>query len=102
MKNIILTIVKARNAVKSVDLALAVIDVTMPKMFEIEEYHQAMTELLKEGEITELEYLEPDHGFMMKRALYFAKGVVIVTKGLNEPRASDVEVKLARESERDV
>jgi|SRR5712671_6178615 len=83
MKDVILTIVKARVAVKAVDLALAVIERTSPVLFEHAEYHSAVTELVTEGEITELEYLEPDNGYMLHRMIYFAKGTVIV-KGLNE------------------
>jgi hypothetical protein len=91
MKDIILSIVKARNAIKAVELALAVIDRTMPVVFEVADYHKAIQELLSEGEITELEYLEPDSGFMMKRSLYFSKGIVIV-KGLNERSSNEVRV----------
>lgn len=99
MKDIILTIVKARNAVKAVDLALAVIDVTSPKVFEVQDYHDAVDELVVNGEMTELEYLEPDNGYMIKRMIYFTKGTVIV-RGINEPRAISDESELVGKGKR--
>lgn len=101
MKDVILTIVKARVAIKAVDLALAVIERTSPVLFEHAEYHAAVTELVTEGEITELEYLEPDNGYMLHRMIYFAKGTVIV-RGINEPRAISNESELVGKGKRNI
>lgn len=107
MKEIILSIVKARNAVKAVDLALAVIDRIHPKIFDHEEYHEILDKLVEDGEVERLEYLEPDNGFVNKRALYFPGGTVIV-RGLDESKSrensvvgkSEVDSQISRPEEK--
>ena len=73
MKEEILKIVSSHNGIKSVELAMNIMSIINPLVFETEEFHNALSDLISSGEIIELEYIDPDIDYRIK-SIYFKKG----------------------------
>lgn len=78
-KEAILNIINTRQGVKSVNLALDVMSLTNPISFDDIPYQKELAELVKSGEIIELEYILPDMDYRVK-SIYFPKGTKFCEK----------------------
>jgi hypothetical protein len=76
LKQVILEVVNANTGMRGVELALKVLDRTMPRYFESPQYQEALDELVAEGSIVELEYTLPEMDYRTK-SIYFPKGTQI-------------------------
>lgn len=78
MRDTILHILSLRNGIKAVDLALNVMEKINPQRFSTEGYHLILEKLVKNGDIVELSYVDPDIPIRLK-FMYFAKGTLFLT-----------------------
>lgn len=76
MKNEILKIINSRQGIKGVDLVLALMERIGPTMLKYQEFDSALVELIKEGEVVELEYVLPQMEYRIK-SMYFPKNTVL-------------------------
>jgi hypothetical protein len=76
LKQVILESVNGSTGVRGVELALTVLNKTMPHYFEPPLYQEALEELVNEGEILELEYTLPEMDYRIK-SIFFPKGTQI-------------------------
>lgn len=76
LKEIILSLIRESTGIRGVELALSVLNKTMPRYFESEMYQECLEELVKSGEIVELEYTLPDMDYRVK-SIFFPKGTQI-------------------------
>jgi len=72
-KEIIKTKIDHSTGIKGVELSLAVMDIVNPAVFKFEEYWKELTELVKTGEVMELEFVLPQIDYRTK-SIYFPKG----------------------------
>ena len=91
MKDIILEVVNRSSGIKAVDLALKVMEKVNPTVFDTEDFHKSFDTLIKDGEIIELEYIDPDTDYRIKSIL-FKKGTAILNNEVSQ---------IPRESQRD-
>lgn len=73
LRETILALINANSGLKAVELVCKVMGVVNPLMFKNIEYQDTLEQLLKEGEIVELEYILPQLNYRVK-SLYFPKG----------------------------
>jgi hypothetical protein len=73
MKEIVLHMVNTHPAINNVELAMKVMSQVNPAIFDVEDYWKRLADLIKDGEIIELEYVLPIHDYRIK-SLYFPKG----------------------------
>lgn len=80
MREIILHMVNTHEGLKGVDLALKVMGEINPVVFKYEDYLPILRELVRSGEVIELEYVLPDSGntHYFPKHIYFPKGTEIV------------------------
>lgn len=76
LKKHITDIVKNNPGIKGVDLALRLLDRTMPSYLDKDIYQQSLSELIIENGIMELEYVVPGMEYRIK-SLYFPIGTQI-------------------------
>ena len=74
IKEYILEIINYSDGLKNVDLALKVLERTMPNFFESHLYQESLDELVIEGKITEVVYVLPNMAWKGTKAIYFPKG----------------------------
>ncbi len=75
LKEIILRKVNNSTGIKAVELTLAVMSEINPLIFEAKTYISELDELVKNGEILELEYTLPNMDYRIK-SIYFPKGTI--------------------------
>lgn len=75
IKKLILETVNNSGAIKNVDLALKVLDKTLPQYFNTTDYHEALEELVKSKDIQEVEYTLANED--RTKSIYFSKGTEI-------------------------
>lgn len=85
MKDLILEKVKCHNGIKLSKLSLKVMDELLPKYFDLIEFHKVLEELIKIGEIKELDYQDPFPPYKVDR-IYFLGGtkIAIYTETISE------------------
>lgn len=76
LKGIILESIQNSTGMRGVELALTVLNKTMPLYFETELYQECLGELVAEGEVIELEYVLPEMEYRTK-SMFFPKGTQI-------------------------
>ena len=79
LKKSIIEIITVHSAIKNVDLALAVMAHLNPQCFGSEIYFNALEELIRDGEIMEIEYTLPNMDYRVK-SIYMPKGTSISIK----------------------
>jgi hypothetical protein len=72
-KDLIIGKVNASTGIKSVDLALAVMDLVNPVKFNHEEYSNALSDAVERSEIVEMEFILPQIDYRTK-SIYFPRG----------------------------
>lgn len=77
IRKAILDIVRNSNGIKNVDLALKVLERSIPYLFESHLYGDCIQELVDEGEIMEIEYVLPHMDYRTK-SMYFPKGTKVI------------------------
>jgi hypothetical protein len=75
----ILRFINAHSGVKGVELVMLILGDTNPSNISIEAYHYELANLVKEGEIVEVEYTLPSMDYRVK-SIYFPKGTIISGK----------------------
>lgn len=76
MRESILAVVNTRQGVRSVELAMNVMSEINPVKFNTEEFHLELENLVKNGEIFELNYTLPGMEYRTK-SIYFPRGTKI-------------------------
>lgn len=69
----LLHLINTNTGINGVNLVLRVMGKLGPTSFEHETFQEIIEELVKEGEVTELEYILPQMDYRMK-SMYFPKG----------------------------
>lgn len=76
LKRDIVNIIEAKNGgVKGVDLVLSVMQYISPAMFPDALFWEVMRELIKDGDLVELEYSVPPHDKI--KSMFFPRGTKI-------------------------
>lgn len=76
LKPVILECINHSTGIRGVELALAVLNKTLPYHFETADYHEALEELVKEAKVVEVEYYLPDMPDRTK-SIFFPAGTSI-------------------------
>ncbi len=76
LKQVILKCIDDSTGIRGVELALAVLNKTMPHYFESSYYQECLEELVKSGEVVEVEYVLPEMSYRVK-SIFFPKGTQI-------------------------
>ena len=90
LKDIILQVVKEKNGLNSITLILDVMRLSNIQKFSQVEYNRNIEQLIKGGDIIELEYIGPHINYRIK-SLYFIKGTTFPNiRSMNAPDRKSV------------
>ena len=77
IKELILKLVKLQNGISDVGIIMMIMSEIGPAMFQLDEYHEAYEELLRDEEIIVIEFFVPAARFPSRtKTLIFTKGTV--------------------------
>jgi len=77
IKELILKLVKLQNGISDVGIIMMIMSEIGPAMFQLDEYHEAYEELLRDEEIIVIEFFVPAARFPSRaKTLLFVKGTI--------------------------